>query len=146
MHQGKGFILKRAASRLIQLPIFPYRIVKEQGVSRIENFMYEDHEMLKRASVQAMNNLLFNEEVVKMYEGKNDRTKYLFLLGTAEDLELAKAATGGLAILTSVSKRASRKLFEVKFTTINVFISEDTRFGSTGWRVEGNYLLLAEPL
>lgn len=75
--------------------------------------MYEDHDMLKRASVQAINNLLFSEEVVKLYEGKNDRTKYLVLLSTSEDIELSKAAAGALAILTSVSKRASRKVFEV---------------------------------
>lgn len=75
--------------------------------------MYEDHEMLQRASVQTMSNLLFNEEVVKMFEGKNDRTKYMFLLTTSEDVELAKAASGAIAILTSVSKRASRKIFEV---------------------------------
>ena len=75
--------------------------------------MYEEHEMIRRAAVQAMNNLLFDEEVVKLYEGKNDRTKYLFLLCTYEDVELAKAAAGGLAVLTSVSKRASRKIFDV---------------------------------
>lgn len=89
------------------------RIVKEQGISKIENYMYEDHDMLKRASTQTMSNLLFSEEVVKLYEGKNDRTKYLVLLSTSEDTELSKAAAGALAILTSVSKRASRKIFEV---------------------------------
>lgn len=75
--------------------------------------MYENHEMLKKASVQTMSNLLFSEEVVKLFEGKNDRTKYLVLLSTSEDVELSKAAAGALAILTSVSKRASRKVFEV---------------------------------
>ena len=89
------------------------RIIKEQGFSKIEIYMYEEHGMLKRASVQCVCNLLFSDEVVKLFEGKNDRTKYLFLLATAEDLELAKAAAGGLAILTSASKRASRKIFDV---------------------------------
>lgn len=90
------------------------RIIKEQGMSKIEVYMYEDHDMLKRAAVQCVNNLLFNEEVVKLFEGKNDRTKYLFLLAISEDLDLAKAATGSLAILTSTSKRASKKLFDVR--------------------------------
>lgn len=75
--------------------------------------MYEDHDMLVRASVQTMNNLVFSEEAVKFFEGKNDRTKYLVLLSTSEDVELSKAASGTLAILTSVSKRASRKIFDV---------------------------------
>ena len=98
---------------LIVCYLYFYRIVKEKGFSKIENYMYENHDMLKRASVQAINNLLFDEEVIKMFEGKNDRTKYLFLLCTSEDIELSKAASGALAILTSVSKRASRKIFEV---------------------------------
>lgn len=77
--------------------------------------MYEDHEMLRRASVQTMNNMLFDDEVIKLFEGKNDRVKYFFILTTYEDIDLAKAATGSLAILTSVSKRASRKIFEVSY-------------------------------
>lgn len=92
-------------------------------MSKIENYMYEDHDMLKRAAVQAMNNMLFDDDVIKLYEGKNDRTKYLFLLGTAEDFELAKAASGGLAILTSVSKRASRKIFDVSLPHLSIRIS-----------------------
>lgn len=105
------------------------RIVKEMGVSRIESYMYEDHELLKRASVQTMNNLLFNDEVVKLFEGKNDRTKFLFLLTTYEDLELSKAALGSLAILTSVSKRASRKIFEVREwkDTIGYLLSNENK-------------------
>lgn len=92
---------------------FDNRIIKENGVSKIENYMYENHEMLQKAAVQAMSNLLFSEEVVKLFEGKNDRTKYMILLSTSEDIEMSKAAAGALAILTSVSKRASRKVFEV---------------------------------
>jgi len=88
------------------------RIVKEDGISRIELYMFEDHDMLKRAAVQVMNNLMFDEEVVKKYEGKNDRTKYMLLLCSMADLELARAAAGAMAILTAVSKRASKKIFE----------------------------------
>ena len=84
--------------------------------------MYEDHDMLKRASVQTMSNLLFSEEVVKLFEGKNDRTKYMFLLTTSEDIELSKAASGAVAILTSVSKRASRKVFEVLWIFFSFFL------------------------
>ena len=75
--------------------------------------MFEDHDMLKRAAVQAMNNLMFDEEVVKKYEGMHDRTKYMLLLCSMADLELSRAAAGAMAILTAVSKRASKKIFEV---------------------------------
>ena len=108
--------------------------------------MYENHEMLKKASVQTMSNLLFSEEVVKLFEGKNDRTKYLVLLSTSEDVELSKAAAGALAILTSVSKRASRKVFEV-WLPILVFPQIDLNFLlfllnlSIGDRVERYHVL-----
>jgi len=88
--------------------------VQEKGVSRIESYMYEDHPMLKRAAVQLINNLLFSDEVVKMFEGKNDRTKYLVLVCADDDLELVQAAIGGLAVLTALSKRASKKVFDAK--------------------------------
>ena len=91
------------------------RIVQEKGLSRIEHYMYEDHELLKRAAVQLMNNMVFSEEVVKLFEGKNDRTRYLVLLcATTDDHDLVQAAIGTLAVLTAVSKRVSKKVFEAK--------------------------------
>jgi len=91
------------------------RIVQEKGMTRIEHYMYDDHEMLKRAAVQLMNNMVFSEEVVKMFEGKNDRTKYMVLLcATTDDLDLVQAAIGTLAVLTAMSKRVSKKVFEAK--------------------------------
>jgi len=88
------------------------RIIKEDGLHRIEYYMYEDHEMLKRAAVQAINNLMFDEEIVKKFEAKNDRTKYLVLLSGMADLEMARAAAGCLAILTAISKRGSKRIFD----------------------------------
>ena len=88
-------------------------------MTRIEHYMYDDHEMLKRAAVQLMNNMVFSEEVVKMFEGKNDRTKYMVLLcATTDDLDLVQAAIGTLAVLTAMSKRVSKKVFEVVFITL----------------------------
>ena len=100
--------------------------------------------MLQRASAQTINNLLFSEEVVTFYEGKNDRVKYLVLLSTSEDIELSKAASGSLAILTSVSKRASRKVFEVFLSTRQIFhfsFLKKSRFIGNG--MERNLVLLA---
>lgn len=128
----------------LEFIVFFNRIIKEQGFTKIENYIYEDHEMLQRASAQTINNLLFSEEVVTFYEGKNDRVKYLVLLSTSEDIELSKAASGSLAILTSVSKRASRKVFEVFLSTRQIFhfsFLKKSRF--IGNRMERNLVLLA---
>jgi len=58
--------------------------------------------------------LILSEELVEVYEGNNDRTKYLVILSEDEDLDTAKAASGGLAMLTSVSTKSCLKVFEAK--------------------------------
>ncbi|KAE8752791.1 hypothetical protein FOCC_FOCC000529 [Frankliniella occidentalis] len=90
------------------------RIIKEHGVPKIEGYMFEEHEMLRRAATQVITNLILSPEVVKMYEGKNDKTKYLVLLSADEDTETAMAAAGALAQLTAVSKKCCKKVFEVE--------------------------------
>lgn len=42
---------------------FRNRMISEQGISKIESYMYEDHEMLKRAATQCIVNLLLSDEV-----------------------------------------------------------------------------------
>ena len=39
------------------------RIVSERGMPRIENYMYETHEMLKRAAIECMCNMVMNDKV-----------------------------------------------------------------------------------
>jgi hypothetical protein len=90
------------------------RMIKDGGFSRIENYMYEDHDMIKRAATQCMLNLILSVEVVRIYEGENDRLKYLVVLSEDDDLETAKAASGALAMITSVSKKCCEKVFEAK--------------------------------
>lgn len=90
------------------------RILKEGGLSKIEQYLYEDHLMLQRAATQCICNLVQSEEVVKAYEGNNDRTKYLYLLCQDEDTDTVMAAAGALCILTSVSKVCCRKLLDVE--------------------------------
>uniref|UniRef100_A0A1B6FDG5 Protein unc-45 homolog B n=1 Tax=Cuerna arida TaxID=1464854 RepID=A0A1B6FDG5_9HEMI len=89
------------------------RIVKEGGVTRIESYMFEEHLMLRRAATQCMTNMILSPDVIKMYEGKNDKTKFLFLLCGEEDEDTAQAAAGALAMLTSMSKKCCKKLFDV---------------------------------
>lgn len=88
------------------------RILKEGGLSKIEHYLYEDHEMLLRAATQCICNLLQSDEVVKTYEGNNDKTKFLYLLCQEEDPDTVLAASGALCILTSVSKICCRKLLD----------------------------------
>jgi len=90
------------------------RMLKESDViMTIENFMYESHQMLRRAAVQCVLNLCQSEIQVKRCEGNNDRLKYLVLLmGDAEDEEVVKAAAGAIATLTSASSKCCAKVFE----------------------------------
>ncbi|XP_037946139.1 protein unc-45 homolog B [Teleopsis dalmanni] len=95
------------------------RIIKEQGVSKIEIYLMEDHLYLTRAAAQCICNLVMSDEVVKMYEGKNDRIKFLALLSEEEDEDTAKACAGALAMLTSVSKICCSKIIEIN-TWLNI--------------------------
>ncbi|XP_055540782.1 protein unc-45 homolog B [Wyeomyia smithii] len=87
------------------------RILKENGLSKIESYMAEDHLMLQRAASQVMCNLVQSPEVIELHEKENDRVKLLALLTQEEDEETAKAATGALALLTSVSEKCCEKMF-----------------------------------
>ncbi|CAF3590275.1 unnamed protein product [Rotaria sp. Silwood1] len=78
------------------------RILKEDGFSNIEQYMFEEHPMLKRAAVECMCNLVVQEEIVKYFTGENDRIKLLVLLCGEEDELLIKAALGTLAVLSSL--------------------------------------------
>lgn len=90
------------------------RILKEGGLSKIELYLYEDHMMLQRAATQCICNLVQSEEVIKSYEGNNDKTKYLYLLCQEEDVDTVLAAAGALCMLTSVSKICCRKLLDLQ--------------------------------
>jgi len=90
------------------------RMMKETDViMSIENYMYEDHMMLKRAAVQCYLNLCQSPVQVRRCEGNNDKVKYLVLLcGDPDDPEVVKAASGALAMLSSQSSKVCEKVFE----------------------------------
>ncbi|XP_059619521.1 protein unc-45 homolog B [Phlebotomus argentipes] len=90
------------------------RILNEQGLSRIEMYLMEDHLMLRRAAAQCICNLTMSSDVVKAHEGSNDKIKFLALLSEDEDEETAVAASGALAILTSTSDMCCKKIFDVQ--------------------------------
>ncbi|XP_047471995.1 LOW QUALITY PROTEIN: protein unc-45 homolog B-like [Penaeus chinensis] len=90
------------------------RIIKEKGLPLIEHYMFEFHEMIRRAAVQCMANLCASPDVVKILEGKNDKFKYLFLCTSDEDLDIIKAACGALCMVMSVSPICLKKVFDAK--------------------------------
>jgi tetratricopeptide (TPR) repeat protein len=106
------------------------RILKNsEFICAIENYMYEDHQMLRRASVQAWCNLCLSPIQVERCEGNNDKMKYIILLcGDDEDAEIVKAASGAVAMLTSVSTKCCKKVFDSKQWTeclLNLLASLD---------------------
>ncbi|XP_013379041.1 protein unc-45 homolog B [Lingula anatina] len=93
------------------------RILKEGGFPSIEFYIYEDHELLRRASAECLCNLVMSEEVAKMYMGENDKVKLLVLYCASdelqEDVALIQACLGTLAILSS-RKVICEKIMKVK--------------------------------
>jgi len=92
------------------------RILKEANyILAIENYMYEDHLLIRRAAVQCWTNLCTSDLQIGRCEGKNDKVKYCVLMcGDDSDLEVVRAASGALAMLTERSEKICEKVFESK--------------------------------
>ncbi|MCL4129369.1 UNVERIFIED_CONTAM: hypothetical protein GTU68_051254 [Idotea baltica] len=88
------------------------RIIKEKGVPKIEHYMFEDHELLRRAAFQCMANMCASPSLVTILEGENDKLKYLFLSCSDEDEEIVKASAGALCMLLPESRKCCDKVFE----------------------------------
>ncbi|KAL1774343.1 unc-45-like A [Sigmodon hispidus] len=79
------------------------KILKEKAVPMIEGYMFEEHEMIRRAATECMCNLAMSKEVQDLFEAEgNDRLKLLVLYSGEDDELLRRAAAGGLAMLTSM--------------------------------------------
>jgi len=90
------------------------RILKEfDFIQAIENYMFEDHPMIRRAAVQCWTNLCTSPYQAKRCEGNNDKVKYCVLMcGDDNDVEIIKAAAGALAMLTESSNKICEKVFD----------------------------------
>uniref|UniRef100_A0A8D2LII1 Protein unc-45 homolog B n=1 Tax=Varanus komodoensis TaxID=61221 RepID=A0A8D2LII1_VARKO len=79
------------------------KIVKEKAVPLVEGYMFEEHEMIRLAATECMCNLVLHPEVAELFlaEG-SDRLKLLVLYSGEEDERLRQAASGALAVLTSL--------------------------------------------
>ncbi|KAL5014688.1 hypothetical protein ScPMuIL_008958 [Solemya velum] len=89
------------------------RIVSERGLPCIEHWMFEEHELIKRAATECMCNMVISEDVRKLFEGENDRVKLFLLYCQDEDPLIVRAAAGGLAMLAS-SPKICQKILDVK--------------------------------
>lgn len=89
------------------------RILRESGLTHIEQYVTEDHLMLSRAACQVMCNLVMSPDVVKAFERQNDRLKLMMLYCEEEDEDTTIASSGCLAILTGTSDKCCQKVFEV---------------------------------
>lgn len=86
------------------------KILDTGGIQLIENYLFEEHQMLRRASAQCFTNLMMSHKVIGIFEGENDKLKLLFLLCEEEDEDTALAATGAIAIAVSNSDKCCKKL------------------------------------
>ena len=80
------------------------RIMKEGGFQAIEACMFEEDDMIRQAATECMCNLVLNESAFnkfKNFEDVTERLKLVVLYCGEEPMELARAAAGCLAILTS---------------------------------------------
>ncbi|XP_060594947.1 protein unc-45 homolog B-like [Ruditapes philippinarum] len=89
------------------------RIVSEKGVPKIEYYMFEDHDLIQRASIECMCNMVMNENVAKSYDKENDKVKFMVLKCADEDDKCVRAASGALAILTADSEIVCKKILQV---------------------------------
>ncbi|KAM9858097.1 protein unc-45 homolog B [Aulostomus maculatus] len=87
------------------------KIVKEQALPDIENYMFEEHDQIRQAATECICNLVTCKEVQERYlEDGNDKLKLLVLLCGEDDENLQIAAGGALAMLTAVQKKLSTKM------------------------------------
>merc|ERR1719394_2286368 len=90
-------------------------LIEQNCICTIENYMFEEHELIRRAAVQCWTNLCMSPLQVKRCEGDNDKVKYCVLLcGDDLDPHVVKAASGALAMLTSASNKICNKIFDAK--------------------------------
>ncbi|XP_071568457.1 protein unc-45 homolog B-like [Temnothorax nylanderi] len=86
-------------------------IFKEAGFEKIEDYMHDDNDMLKRTAAQLINNLVICREVAVQYcEPTPYRVGYLTLLIDDKDEDTVKAVVETVAMLTTVSKEACEEI------------------------------------
>ncbi|XP_007906761.1 protein unc-45 homolog A [Callorhinchus milii] len=90
------------------------KIIKEKAIPMIDSYMFEDHDMIRLAATECMCNMSLSPEVQAMFlaEG-NDRLKLLVLYSGEDDDKLRSAASGAVALLTSLQPELCQKITQV---------------------------------
>ena len=92
---------------LATVPELRDRIVKAKAWRALEMALTSDNELVQRASVEAMSNLVSNEEIAdKFTSPKSTAVKIFVGFAGSEDLKTQIAATGGLATISAVPEIA----------------------------------------
>ncbi|GLV38330.1 uncoordinated 45 [Carabus blaptoides fortunei] len=83
------------------------RIIKDGGIPKIDNYLYEEHTMLKRAAVQALTNMSLSPDVQALYEDLSKATplhvKYLSSRNIQRAAMIAAIYSLFLTILTAIT-------------------------------------------
>ncbi|KAM4677165.1 protein unc-45 homolog A [Discoglossus pictus] len=90
------------------------KIIKEKAVPMIEGYMFEDHEMLRRSATECMCNMALSKEVQDLFMAEgSDRLKLMVLYSGEDDEQLRRAASGTLAMLTSLQPELCKRIPQV---------------------------------
>lgn len=117
-------------------------LTEKNGFGSIENYMFEDHDMIKRAATECMCNLASNNLALERFKGENDRVKLLVLFCFEEDVKLISAASGCLACL-SRDEAICNKILDVKqgLEALQVLcVSEDVSLQLRGVAIVSNII------
>ncbi|XP_074773863.1 protein unc-45 homolog A isoform X3 [Athene noctua] len=90
------------------------KILKEKAVPMIEGYMFEEHELIRLAATECMCNMAMSKEVQELFlaEG-SDRLKLMVLYSGEEDEKLRRAASGTLAMLTTLHPAICKRIPQV---------------------------------
>uniref|UniRef100_G1K3J0 Protein unc-45 homolog A n=1 Tax=Xenopus tropicalis TaxID=8364 RepID=G1K3J0_XENTR len=90
------------------------KIISEKAASMIEGYMFEEHEMIRVAATECMCNMAMSKEVQDLFlvEG-SDRLKLMVLYSGEDDERLRRAASGTLAMLTSLEPKLCTRITQV---------------------------------
>ncbi|KAM8974607.1 protein unc-45 homolog A [Pelodytes ibericus] len=90
------------------------KIIKEKAVPMVEGYMFEEHEMIRRAATECMCNMVMSKEVQDLFMAEgSDRLKLMVLYSGEDDEQLRRAASGTLAMLTSLEPKLCQRIPQV---------------------------------
>lgn len=90
-------------TNLATVPELRDRIVKAKAWRALEMALTSDNELVQRASVEAMSNLVTNEEIAEKFTNPTSTATKIFVgFAGSDDLKTQLAAAGGLATIAGV--------------------------------------------